>query len=140
MRNVTLIITLILSSLSLNAQNQVYNLKEFYNFEVFSGLNPLVEYIENRETKLMGVTSDVTIEFNEDDSVVIVKNNYSNTVDSYPIVEKYSAVLGATRYSVLSKKGEFIYVVTKQPDGNVNVYSFWVDGFMTKGWASVASK
>lgn len=140
MKNVLLTIAFVLSVVSAKAQSQTYKLKEFYNFEIFGTLNPLTEYIENREVVLPGGQADVTIEINEKNRVVVVNNKYSNVVDSYPIIEKYDEIDNAVRYTVQGKKGPFVYVVTKQPDGNVNVYSFWTEGFMTKGWASVVVK
>jgi hypothetical protein len=140
MKNVLLTIALVLSVVSAKAQNQVYQLKEFYNFEIFGSLNPLTEYIENRELKLPGGQSDVTIEIDEKNHVVVVNNKYFNKVDAYPIIEKYDEIQGAVRYTVQGKRGPFIYVVTRQPDGNTNLYSFWSEGIMTKGWASVVIK
>ena len=62
MKNVLLTIALVLSVVSAKAQSQVYQLKEFYNFEIFGSLNPLTEYIENRELQLPGGQANVTIE------------------------------------------------------------------------------
>jgi hypothetical protein len=47
----------------------------------------LTEYIENRELKLPGGQSDVTIEIDEKNHVIVVNNKYFNKVDAYPIIE-----------------------------------------------------
>ena len=137
MRNALLTITILLIIGSAKSQSQIYKLKEFYNFEIPGSLNPLTEYIEHREIILPGGKADVTIDINEKNSIVVVDNKYSNASDSFTITEKYNEIENAVRYTVEGKKGPFIYVVTKQTDGNMNVYCFWTEGIMTKGWASM---
>jgi hypothetical protein len=140
MKNVLLTIALVLSVISAQAQSVSYQLKEFYNFEILSPSNPFEEYINHREIPLEGGVGNVKITFNETKNAVFVEDSVVNRVYVYNITEKYQPSLDYTRYTVQGPKGMFAYVVTKQPDGNVNVYTFWGEGLLTKGWASVAVK
>jgi len=140
MKNLLLTIALVLSVISAQAQSVSFQLKEFYNFEIFSQLNPLEEYVNNREIPMGGGVGNVKITFNETKNAVFVEDSTINQVMVYHITEKYQPSSDYVRYTVQGPKGMFAYIVTKQPDGSVNVYTFWNEGMVTKGWASVAVK
>jgi len=136
MKNILLTITVLLTSL-LNAQVNTLKLKEFYKFQVLKGLDPLVEYLDNRETKLMGGVTDIEIKFDETNKKVTLTNNTFNTVNSFPIISKLDSTDKIVSYKVLGPKGYFQYLLSNQTNGDVNVYCSWNEGMYTKSWVSV---
>jgi len=138
MKNILLTITLILTTISVNAQSKVYNLNNFYRFEVKSGLNPLVEYDKNREKPLNGIFDTVTIKFDEVNNVVISNNKSLNKVDTFPIIGKSAPNPLVEIYDVFDTDGKVSkYVLSHFPNEDVLVYFLQYGESKTQAWSSL---
>lgn len=138
MKNILLTITLILTTISVNAQSKVYSLNDFYRFEVKSGLNPLVEYRDNREKPLDGFFNTVTIEFDDVNNFVIYNNQSLSKVDTLPIVGKFTPDPLVELYFVIDTDGKLSkYVLSHFPNKDVLVYFLQYGESNTQAWSSL---
>lgn len=131
MKNIILTIGLIILSLNLNAQVKTYKLKELYNFKTEPGKNPFVEFVEGRETVLLGGKSEdgkeIIMTVNEDSGFVKVNNPYANGVKIYPILRKEQMSENYVSFLMMGPNGPFAYVYSRQSPTVVNVYCFWTE-------------
>lgn len=138
MKNILLTITLILTTISVNAQSKVYNLNNFYRFEVESGLNPLVEYDNNHEKPLDGIFDTVTVEFDELNHFVIFNNQTLSKVDTLFIVGKFAPDPLVEVYDVIDTDGKLSkYVLSHFPNKDVLVYFLQYGESKTQAWSSL---
>jgi hypothetical protein len=137
MKNVILTIGMFLFVLIAKAQVVTYNAKEFYCFSVPSNLNPFVEFIENREFEDEGHKGSVDYVFDDSAKTVTVKSYSYNTTTVYKMVIKDTSDKRVTKYTVRDGYFQFYFLASKQNDGIVNLYCFWPDGIVNRGWQSV---
>lgn len=138
MKNILLTITLILTTISVNAQSKVYNLNDFYRFEVKSGLNPLIEYTQNREKPLDGIFDTVTIEFDEVNNFVVFNNQTLSKSDTLFIIGKFAPNPLVEVYDVIDTEGKLSkYVLSHFPNKDVLVYFLQYGETNTQAWSSL---
>jgi len=135
MKKLILSLGLLLFALAGKSQILTYKADSFYCFYVPSNLNPFVEFIEHREFEDSGRKGRVDYIFNENDKSVTVKTNTYKYV--YKMVEKDTSDSKVTRYTVRDGYYEFYFLVSKQPGGINNLYCFYPDGPVNRGWQAV---
>jgi hypothetical protein len=137
MKNLILTIGMFLLVLTAKAQVVTYNAKEFYCFSVPSNLNPFVEFIKNREIETEGHIGDVDYVFDDSAKTVTVNSHSYNTTTVYKMIAKDTSDNRVTKYTVRDGYFQFYFLVSKQTDEIVNLYCFWSEGIINKGWQSV---
>ena len=137
MKNVILTIVMFLFVFTAKAQVVTYKAKEFYCFSVPANLNPFVEFIENREIEDEGHRGEVDYIFDDSAKTVTVKSYSYNTTTNYKMINKDTSDKKVTRYTVRDGYFQFYFLVSKQNEDVVNLYCFWPDGLVNKGWQSV---
>jgi hypothetical protein len=137
MKNLILTIGMFLLVLSTKSQVITYNAKEFYCFSVPYNFNPFVEFIKNREIEDEGHIGSVDYVFDDSAKTVTVNSHSYNTTTVYKMVVKDTSDKRVTKYIVRDGHTQFYFLVSKQSDEIVNLYCFWSEVIMNKGWQSV---
>ena len=75
--------------------------------------------------------------FDDSAKTVTVNSHSYNTTTVYKMVVKDTSDKRVTKYIVRDGHTQFYFLVSKQSDEIVNLYCFWSEGIMNKGWQSV---
>jgi len=137
MKNLILTIGMFLLMLTAKSQVVTYNANEFYCFSVPPNINPFVEFIKGREIEDEGHIGSVDYVFDDSAKTVTVNSHSYNTTVVYKMVTKDTIDKRVTKYIVRDAHTQFYFLVSKQTDEIVNLYCFWFEGIMGKGWQSV---
>lgn len=137
MKNTIITILLCMFINITNAQVVTYNAKAFYCFSVPIHLNPFLEFIENRETEEEGHKGSVDYIFDDTAKTVTVKSYSYNTTTVYKIISKDTSYKNVTKYYVCDGDFQFYFLISKQNEKLINLYCFWSEGLLNKGWQSV---
>jgi len=137
MKNLILTIGMFLLMLTAKSQVVTYNAKEFYCFLIPSNLNPFVEFIKGQEIEDEGHIGSVDYVFDDSAKTVTVNSHSYNTTTVYKMIVKDTNDKRVTKYIVRDGHTQFYFLISKQSDEIVNLYCFWFEGIISKGWQSV---
>lgn len=137
MKNLILSIVMFLLVLTAKSQVVTYKANEFYCFSILPNTDPLVEFIEGREIKEEGHIGSIDYVFDDSTKTVTVNNHIYNTKVVYKIITKDTSDKRVTKYTVHNGHIQFYFLVSRQTDNIVNLYCFWYEGIIGKGWQSV---